>query len=82
MIYILLNIVLPQKVVQKYVFYLVDCTWDAWVIGQCSTTCGGGIQTDNREKYQEELYGGNPCEGNSTRQTVCNTNACPGIQMI
>jgi len=33
---------------------------------------------ENREKFQE-LFGGKPCEGESSRQTKCNINACPGI---
>jgi len=47
------------------------------VIGECSKTCGGGVQIDSREKLQEELYGGNPCEGDATRQGDCNIEECP-----
>ena len=62
-----------------YIFCIVDCIWGDWVIGQCSKTCGGGIQIDSREKLQEDLFGGEPCDGDSTRQTECNTEECPGM---
>jgi len=68
-----------KKCVQKYLFYLVDCTWGAWVIGQCSTTCGDGIKSDYREKNQTELYGGKTCKDEATRETQCNMQDCPGI---
>ena len=44
-------------------------------------TCGGGVQNDTRDKYPE-LFGGEPCEGEPTRLLECNTDECPGIQMI
>ena len=49
------------------------------MIGECPATCGGGLQFDYREKIQEELFGGNPCEGEEYRHGECNVNACPGI---
>ena len=57
---------------------LVDCTWSEWIPGQCSKTCGGGIRNDSRQMFIE-LYGGKPCEGETTREEQCNTNGCPGI---
>ena len=65
-----------------FLFHLVDCTWGVWVNEECSTTCGDGIQTDYREKLQDEDFGGNPCEGEATRETECNIIACPGTEMI
>ncbi len=49
--------------------------------GECSVTCGGGVQTDSREMYLEQ-FGGNPCEGEPTRQVECSTNECPGIYVL
>ena len=57
----------------------VDCVWGDWVEGKCSKECGGGIQIDFRKKNQEELFGGNPCDGEPTREVECNTNECPGL---
>ena len=62
-----------------YMLCIVDCIWENWVIGECSENCGGGFQIDSRKKLQKELYGGNPCAGNSTRQIECNTDECPGM---
>ena len=59
--------------------YLVDCKWGDWVIGECSEECGGGIQIDFREKIQEELFDGKPCDGEASREVECNTDNCPGI---
>ena len=56
----------------------MDCEWGDWVVGECSMECGGGIQIDFRDKIQEELFGGKPCEGDATRETECNNEECPG----
>ena len=45
--------------------------------GECSKTCGGGVQIDSRGKHQEALFGGEECEGEATRQGECNTDQCP-----
>jgi hypothetical protein len=50
------------------------------VIEECSKTCGGGVQIDSREKFQEELFGGKACEGILTRERKCNTDECPGTK--
>ena len=57
-------------------FHLVDCEWNEWVLGECSTTCGDGIQVNNRTKLQEELHGG-VCEGVGTETVKCNLMVCP-----
>ena len=64
-----------------YILSIVDCKWGEWVIEQCSKSCGGGVQIDSRENIQEQMFGGKPCDGNSTRQNECNTEECPGIQI-
>ena len=62
-----------------YMFYLVDCVWDEWVTGECSKTCGHGIQTDSREERQPALFGGLPCDGEATQQSECFIKDCPSI---
>jgi hypothetical protein len=63
-----------------YTFYSVDCKWSDWSEwGDCSKTCGGGVQNATRVKLQEELYDGLPCDGEATRQQDCNPDQCPSI---
>ena len=76
---ILVQVLVICLIVILYIFCIVDCKWGDWVIGKCSKTCGGGVQIDSREKLQEELFGGEPCDGVSTRQSECNTDECPGM---
>ena len=63
-------------------FCSVDCVWGDWVLGQCSTHCGGGIQIDSRVPLQPALFGGNPCQGDETRPVECNMDPCPGIEIF
>ena len=58
--------------------FLVDCVWDAWVNGTCSTTCGAGKQTNMRVKLTVEAYGGT-CTENSTEVVSCLDVECPGM---
>ena len=60
----------------------VDCQWADWQTGECSKKCEGGIRTNKRGKFQEELYGGKTCEGNSTFEEECNVQECPGIYKL
>ena len=59
---------------------LVDCVWDAWVNGTCSTTCGAGQQTNSRVKLTEEVNGGT-CTGESTEVIPCIDVECPGMHL-
>ena len=69
----------PQKNYMWYfTIFLVDCEWAEWVLGECSEECGGGIQIDTRQPLQEAQFGGNACEGESSRQKECNPDPCPG----
>ena len=56
----------------------VDCKWGEWEIGECSKDCGGGVRLNLRQKTQEDLFGGEPCEGVATAEEDCNTHNCPG----
>ena len=56
----------------------VDCRWVSWQKdGKCSKECGGGKQKYTRWKMVNEAHGGK-CEGKSTKEEDCNTQACPG----
>ncbi|VDI26618.1 Hypothetical predicted protein, partial [Mytilus galloprovincialis] len=55
----------------------IDGEWKEWgKWNHCSTTCGGGIQTRNRECIEPQ-YGGAPCPGNNTDYMSCNDFECP-----
>ena len=65
----------------KYIYIvLVNCVWDAWVNGTCSTTCGAGQQTNTRDKLTEEAYGG-ACSEESTEVVSCINVECPGMYL-
>ena len=55
---------------------LVDCQWGHWIHGECSKTCGGGVQTNQREKITEALFGGEECVGEATEEKECNVLEC------
>ena len=57
-------------------FHSVDCQWGDWIQGECSESCGGGVQTNNREKLTIELFGGEPCQGEATEEKECNVHEC------
>lgn len=57
---------------------IVDCEWDEWKIGECSLTCGGGIQIKSRRFKIVAANGGNECEGSSNYTQDCNLQECPG----
>ena len=64
--------------ISMQMLFLVDCVWDAWVNGTCSTTCGAGQQTNMRVKLTVEAYGGT-CTENSTEVVSCLDVECPGM---
>ena len=54
----------------------VDGSWLEWSDwSECTTTCGGGIQTRDR-KCDGPFHNGKPCAGNTTDQQECNLNPC------
>ena len=59
---------------------LVDCEWGDWVEGDCSATCGTGVQNNTRTKLVEEAHGGN-CTGGYTNVTSCLVVECPGMYL-
>jgi len=50
-------------------------TWGEF--GDCSETCGGGIQTKEWTTTTEPLNGGTVCPSPSTETQACNEQACP-----
>ena len=58
----------------------VDCVWDAWVNGTCSTTCGAGQRTKTRVKLTTEAYGGT-CTGESIVVVSCLDVECPSMYL-
>ena len=66
-----------------YTICLVDCKWDNWSEWEdCSKSCGGGVQIASRGKLQEDLFGGKPCDSESTRQRNCNSGQCPSMYLF
>lgn len=61
-------------------FYLVDCIWDEWEIGECSKECGGGARISIRTAKIKAAYGGKECSGPSSISDNCNIQDCPGIK--
>ncbi|XP_057298171.1 SCO-spondin-like isoform X3 [Hydractinia symbiolongicarpus] len=52
--------------------------WGSWVNSTCSTTCGFGLVTRNREcNNPAPANGGNPCIGSQIEQLTCNDGPCP-----
>eukprot|EP01013_Petalomonas_cantuscygni_P015357 TRINITY_DN3164_c0_g1_i1.p1 TRINITY_DN3164_c0_g1~~TRINITY_DN3164_c0_g1_i1.p1 ORF type:complete len:6949 (+),score=1286.42 TRINITY_DN3164_c0_g1_i1:147-20993(+) len=58
----------------------ISCTYEKWVSGGCSKTCGGGVEKFTRGvtchgcHNQSEVTSN--C-GDTTKEDPCNTNACP-----
>ncbi|KAE8592011.1 hypothetical protein XENTR_v10018627 [Xenopus tropicalis] len=59
--------------------YKVDGAWGKWSpYGQCSRTCGGGVQLAKREcNNPEPSNGGSFCEGLRVKYRSCSLNPCP-----
>jgi len=56
---------------------LQDCWWENWSDwSDCTTSCGGGTQTQTRDQHPE-MPGGIPCTGSGTQSQPCNTDPCP-----
>ncbi|XP_029771514.1 A disintegrin and metalloproteinase with thrombospondin motifs 8 [Suricata suricatta] len=58
---------------------VVDGGWAPWgPWGECSRTCGGGVQFSHREcKDPEPQNGGRYCLGRRTKYQSCHTEECP-----
>ena len=62
-----------------FVLSATDCQWGEWeLVGECSKTCGGGVQKQKRDKLVFEKNGG-ACSDASPDQMEsvdCNTEPC------
>lgn len=55
----------------------VDCEWDNFTEwGECSVSCGGGLEKRSRDVKVKQVGGGTNCSGNSTEERACNTQTC------
>lgn len=65
----------------KVVWTPEDCELAEWIVGDCSASCGGGIQTKTARIKKEAAFGGKACpEPSSLVQTaVCNSQVCPQL---
>ena len=54
----------------------IDCEWNEWQIGGCTTSCGKGYRTKSRTKKVEEANGGT-CDGESKEHELCTSAPCP-----
>ena len=45
--------------------------------GECSKSCGGGMQTQTRQVKVEAQHGGKECQGVDTLKVSCNVQECP-----
>ena len=56
---------------------LVDCKWNEWGQWQnCNATCGDGWKVRTRTQ-EEQLYGGEPCDGSYEDWDTCFPRHCP-----
>uniref|UniRef100_A0A8C8YXE5 Peptidase M12B domain-containing protein n=1 Tax=Prolemur simus TaxID=1328070 RepID=A0A8C8YXE5_PROSS len=69
---------LPEEVVERPKA-VVDGGWAPWgPWGECSRTCGGGVQFSHREcKDPEPQNGGRYCLGRRAKYQSCHTEECP-----
>lgn len=71
------NFVLAVAVKFVDFFLTEDGVWVTWSVwGDCSVTCGGGLQYRNRT-CDGPRYGGADCEGVDEQQRECGTDPCP-----
>ena len=74
-----------QRLCQNDVMILqVDGGWgDYGDWSECSAECGGGTQTRTREcNNPAPEHGGADCEGTGSETRTCNTQECPGKQVV
>ncbi|XP_031556838.1 uncharacterized protein LOC116293537, partial [Actinia tenebrosa] len=72
-------IVAPGKAIVVVKDDDVDGNWSDWgPYGDCSVSCGNGVQTRSRNCTNPKPQGGGKkCEGEATSSQACNTNPCP-----
>ncbi|CAE7454331.1 Sspo [Symbiodinium sp. CCMP2456] len=56
----------------------LDCVWANWTEwGQCSASCGGGVQSRNRYISRPKVGEAEDCEGPFNETQACNEQSCP-----
>ena len=56
----------------------VDCVWHEWAVwGECSVTCGAGIERRSRTNTPA-LFNGALCDGDEEEERECFPVHCPG----
>ena len=57
----------------------VLASWSDWGgFGDCSATCGGGMETRTRTCTNPDNTASETCAGESTMSRGCNPDTCPG----
>lgn len=58
----------------------INGNWSIWSsFNECSKSCGGGIQTRQRQcDNPAPQYGGLDCDGDVIEAQLCNSHDCPG----
>ncbi|CAE7739327.1 Sspo [Symbiodinium sp. CCMP2592] len=56
----------------------LDCVWANWTEwGQCSASCGGGVQSRSRYISRPKVGEAEDCEGPLNETQACNEQSCP-----
>ncbi|CAE7251463.1 SSPO [Symbiodinium natans] len=56
----------------------LDCQWSNWTEwGQCSTSCGGGVQSRSRYVARPKVGEAEDCTGPLNETQACNEQSCP-----
>jgi len=56
----------------------IDCDWAEWQEWTvCTTSCGGGMKEQVRQKNHTAEHAGKLCDGSHIKPEPCNTDPCP-----
>jgi hypothetical protein len=60
------------------VYYTIDCEVSLFAnVGECTVSCGGGLQLQTRKMTTAPAHGGLICPEGYERHVPCNTDYCP-----
>ena len=62
-------------------FFSLECVWSDWEEGECSKSCGGGVQIFKRKIIREPLDG-SKCQGETVKIKVCGKEECPQLECV
>ena len=64
-------------------YCVVDGGWTNWSVGNCSKSCGGGVQLKTRSCSNPlPSCGGKNCDGVPEVTVECNTVPCTGLYTL